>query len=197
MLLTLFTSFFQIGLFAFGGGYAVIPLLLQTVLNHAWLTEAEFTNIVAISQITPGPIAINLATFVGFRMGGVPGSLIATFGVCLPSLILVTAAMFFIAKVTHSKLLKSVFHGLRPGAAGLIASAALGMMMEEFFFEKSLITEAAEIIRSLPGSVSVFSAAVFAISFFCMFKIKINPVFVILGAALAGIAAGLLGWLPV
>jgi chromate transport protein ChrA len=105
--------------------------------------------------------------------------------------------MFFISKVNNSKLLKSVFHGLRPGAAGLIASSAIAMTMEEFFFEKSLITEAAEIIGGLPGSVSIFSVAVFAVSFFCMFKLKVNPVFVILGAALAGIAGGLLGWLPV
>jgi chromate transporter len=127
MLFTLFTSFFQIGLFAFGGGYAVIPLLLQAVLEHSWLTEAEFTNVVAISQMTPGPIAVNLATFVGFKTEGLPGALIATLGVSLPSVILVSAAMLFIARVTNSRLVKSVFHGLRPGAAGLIASSALGM----------------------------------------------------------------------
>ncbi len=192
LLITLFTSFFKIGIFSYGGGYAIIPLLREEAISRGWLTAAQFTDIVAVSNVTPGPIAINMATYVGYKTGGVSGSLTATLGVCLPSFILVSLAMYFISKVNNSALIKHAFYGLRPAAAGMIMASAAGIAWEEFFPGASL--KLSEFI--FPNTVSFVSVGVFAAAFLSLFKFKLNPVLVILSGAAISVACGLLGVLP-
>ena len=123
-LFSLFYNFFYVGAFAFGGGYAMIPLLQQIATEHGWLTAEGFTDMIAISQMTPGPIAVNMATYIGYQTAGVPGSLVATLSVCTPSFILVTLLIRLVIKYEDGPVMTSVLSVMRPVVAGLIAASA-------------------------------------------------------------------------
>ena len=134
LLWQLFVSYLKIGFFGFGGGYAMLSLIQnEVVVQHQWLTNAQFADIVAISQITPGPIAINSATYVGYSVGmqtgavwcGVLGSVIATFAVCLPSLTLMILVARFFMKLKNNRWVEGAMRGMRPAVIGMIAAAAL------------------------------------------------------------------------
>ncbi len=134
VLLELFLAYLKIGLFGFGGGYAMLSLIQnEIVIQHEWLTGAEFADIIAVSQITPGPIAINSATYVGYTVGmqlghtafGVMGSIIATLGVCLPSLTLMIVVARFFMRLKNNTVVESAMRGMRPAMIGMIAAAAL------------------------------------------------------------------------
>ena len=132
--LKLFLSFLQIGLFSFGGGYAAMPLIQeQVVTQHGWLTMTEFTDLITISQMTPGPIAINAATFVGSKISGVPGSIAATCGCILPSCIIVTLIAWFYLRYKKMKMFQSVLESLRPAVVALIASAGIAILHTAFW----------------------------------------------------------------
>ena len=132
--LQLFLSFLQIGLFSFGGGYAAMPLIQeQVVTRYGWLSMAEFTDLITISQMTPGPIAVNSATFVGIRIAGVPGALVATFGCILPSCILVTAIARLYLKYRNMSVLQGVLGSLRPAVVAMIASAGISILQTAFW----------------------------------------------------------------
>lgn len=138
----LFITFFKIGLFSFGGGYAMLALIQDEVVNkHNWITIGQFTDIIAISQVTPGPIAINTATYIGFQSSGsVLGSFVATFGVSLPSILITTLLYLFLSKFNNHPIIQNAFKGLRPIVVGLILSAALMLMNGENFIDyKSFI----------------------------------------------------------
>lgn len=120
----LFFSFLQVGLFSFGGGYAAMPLIQgQVVTMHQWLSMSEFTDLITISQMTPGPIAVNSATFVGIKVAGLPGAIAATAGCILPSCILVTVIAKLYLKYRNMELLRGVLGSLRPAVVAMIASA--------------------------------------------------------------------------
>lgn len=126
VLYDLFYTFFKIGLFTIGGGYAMIPLIEKEVVEtHTWLTMEEFMDVLAIAEMTPGPIAVNTATFVGYRLAKIPGALLGTLGVVLPSLIIITviAAYFAQSNVNEIPRIQGAFLALRPAVVGLIASA--------------------------------------------------------------------------
>ena len=126
----LFLSFLQIGALSFGGGYAAMPLIeSQIVTSHSWLTMTEFANLVTIAEMTPGPIAVNAATFVGTKIGGVPGALVATAGCILPACILVTLIAKLYLKYRNLSVLQSVLGSLRPAVVAMIASAGVLIMM--------------------------------------------------------------------
>ena len=128
--LQLFWSFLQIGLFSFGGGYAAMPLIQERVVtNHQWLSMPEFTDLVTISQMTPGPIAINSATFVGIKIAGIPGALAATFGCILPSCIIVTLIAKLYLKYRNMAMLQGVLNSLRPAVVAMIASAGISILI--------------------------------------------------------------------
>ena len=132
--LQLFLSFFQIGLFSFGGGYAAMPLIqAQIVTNHSWLSMSEFTDLVTIAEMTPGPIAVNSATFVGTKIGGVLGALVATAGCILPACILVTLIARLYLKYRNLAVLQSVLGSLRPAVVAMIASASYQQEMADAF----------------------------------------------------------------
>ena len=138
--LQLFWSFIQIGMFSFGGGYAAMPLIQgQVVTDHGWLTMSEFTDLITISQMTPGPIAVNSATFVGLKIAGIPGAVVATLGCILPSCIIVTVLAKLYLKYRSMDMLQGVLCSLRPAVVAMIASAGiliLGKQYDNFYWNK-------------------------------------------------------------
>jgi len=133
MLLKLFLGFLQVGLFSFGGGYAALPLLRQQIIIGGWMTADEFTDLLAISQMTPGPIAINTAAFVGLKTAGLPGALVATFSFILPSVIIVSLLAYLYRRYNDLPVIQNVLSGVRPAATGLILSAALYILVTALF----------------------------------------------------------------
>ena len=132
--LELFLSFLQMGLFGFGGGYAVLPLIKeQVVIQHPWLTMSEFTDLITISQMTPGPIVVNSATFIGLRIAGVGGAFVATAGSILPSCIIVTMIAKLYLKYRSLNLFQSVLMTLRPCIVAMIASAGISILITAFW----------------------------------------------------------------
>ena len=176
----LFLVFFQIGLFGFGGGYAMLSMIQgEVVTKYGWISAQEFTDIVAISQMTPGPIGINAATYVGYSATGgtVIGSIIATFAVVLPSFILMILISKFFLKHSHHPAVEAVFSGLRPAVVGLLAAAALVLMNKENFSSPS------EDQYAFTVSIVLFIAAFF----FSKSKYKINPILLIVLCGIAGL----------
>ena len=183
--LELFLTFFKIGLFTFGGGYAMLPLIMQEVESHGWMASEELINFIAVAESTPGPFAINCATYVGSEMGGVLGSFCATLGVVTPSFIVILIVAKIYEKFKQSKLVKGAMCGLRPAAVGLIASAVLTTALEVFFplgFTNILTTVTS--LEFISGIV------IFALSLFLILKKKLHPIYVILISAALGIAVG-------
>lgn len=170
----LWCVYLKIGLFGFGGGYAMLSLIQYEVVDkHHWLSLQEFTDVVAISQMTPGPIGINSTTYIGYTVtGNVWGSVIATIAVCLPSFLLVLLISFFFARFKKNKYVAAAFTGLRPMTVGLIAAAALIMMNGENFIDYK--------------SVLIFAAA-----FYLTWRYKVHPILMI---CMAGVAGVILYW---
>jgi chromate transporter len=140
ILIDLFITFFKIGAFSFGGGYAMLPLIEEEVIQvHNWIKPTEFIDILAISEMTPGPIAINSATFLGYKVAGVLGSAVSTLGVVLPSFIVMSVIFHFVYKFKESPYVEWVFKGIRPVVLGLIASAAVTVAKSTFVDIKSVI----------------------------------------------------------
>ncbi|ACB83830.1 chromate transporter [Natranaerobius thermophilus] len=126
LLLDLFITFVKIGLFSFGGGYVMIPLIREEIINtKGWLSETVFLDVIAIAEMTPGPIAINSATFVGFQVAGFWGAVVSTLGVITPSIILILISAKFLQKYYHKVQIKNFFAGVRPAVIGLILSAGI------------------------------------------------------------------------
>ena len=147
----LFLIFFKVGLFSFGGGYAILPLMQHEVVDvNKWISFQEFMDIVAVSQITPGPISINLATHVGYRIGGTIGSTIATTSVVLPSIIIISLIVIFLKKFNKLPVVQRVFKSLRITVVGLILAAGIALFVKENFIDyKSYIIFASVLIGGL------------------------------------------------
>ena len=151
----LFLSFLQIGMFSFGGGYAALPLIQeQVVTQHGWLSRSEFTDLITISQMTPGPIAVNSATFVGIRLAGFLGALAATFGCILPSCILVTVLSYLYLKYRKMSMLQSVLETLRPAVVSMIAAAGVSILITAFW------NDAVSFMSTKWDSIVIFVVAV-------------------------------------
>ena len=177
--LQLFYTFFKIGLFGFGGGYAMLSLIQgEVVTRYGWLTAQEFTDIVAISQMTPGPIGINSATYVGYQAtGSVWGSIVATSAVVLPSFILMLTISKFFLKYQHHPVVASVFAGLRPAVVGLLAAAALVLMTVDNFGSPTENTYQ-----------FVISCLLFVVAFIATYRYKASPILLIIVCGLVGLA---------
>ena len=182
----LFWSFLQVGLFSIGGGYAAMPLIQsQVVEQHLWLTMDEFTNLITIAEMTPGPIAINSATFVGIRIAGVGGAVVATLGCIAPSLILVSLLAYIYYRYKTLTLLQSVLGSLRPAVVALIASAGLSILLQMLFGGAAISLSA----------INWIGAGLFAAAFFTLRKFKWNPILVMGLCGVLGLMLGLLtGW---
>ena len=182
----LFLSFFQVGMFSFGGGFAALPLIQEQVVNiNKWLTLTEFTDLITISQMTPGPIAINAATFVGTRIAGVLGAIISTIGCILPSCIIVSLLGWLYFKYKNLPIMKGILGGLRPAVVSLIASAGVSIMILSFWGENGISLNLSDIDFI---SVGLFSATLFVLQ-----KYKLNPIYAMLGS---GIIGGILYMIP-
>ena len=189
-LFLLFWTFFQIGLFGFGGGYAMISMIQGEVVSHYhWMTMGQFTDIVAVSQSTPGPIGINSATYVGYTAlvnagyapyWGILGSFLATFAVVLPSFMLMLLISKFLMKYRNHPSVENVFSGLRPAVVGLLLAAALLLMNSENF---SSVSE-----NPWRFFISIF---LFAFAFIAQKVYRLGPIFIILLCGCAGIILGL------
>lgn len=178
--LKLFWSFFQIGLFSFGGGYASLPLIQdQVVSGHHWLSMKEFADVITISQMTPGPIAINSASFVGVKVGGVPGAMVATFGCVLPSLIIVLSLAFFYYRYRNLSMVQGVLNGLRPAVVALIAAAGIALV------ELALWTNGK--FSWAICKIDLVAIIIFLGGLFVLRKWKVNPILVMI---LAGVVGG-------
>ena len=150
--LQLFLTFFKIGVFGFGGGYAMISLIqTEVVTNHGWISAAQFADIIAISQVTPGPIAINSATYIGYTAtGSVWGSALATLGVCTPSLIIMLIASHFYLRMKDNPYVSQVMKALRPVVIGLILAAALLLLTPDNFIDwKSYLIFGAVLVAAM------------------------------------------------
>jgi chromate transporter len=135
----LFITFFTIGLFTFGGGYAMIPMINDQVIAKGWLDLATLTDFIAISEVTPGPFAINIATFIGSEVGGIFGSVCATIGVVLPSVIIIILVAWILSRFLNNRYVKSALGGIQPIIIGLILSTAITFFIKNVFFNGGAI----------------------------------------------------------
>ena len=157
--LELLWSFFQIGLFSIGGGYAAMPLIQNQVVDvHSWLTMTQFADIMTIAEMTPGPIAINSATFVGIQTAGIPGAIIATIGCVLPSCMIVMTLAYIYYRFRGLNMVQGILAMLRPAVVAMIASACLSLMILSFYGERTLPEDLAT-IQWIP--VLIFAAGFF------------------------------------
>ncbi|MBE3576512.1 MAG: chromate transporter [Limnochordales bacterium] len=171
VLLELFTTFLRIGAFSFGGGYAMIPLIEREIIDaHHWLTLEQFIDVVAISQATPGPVAINSATFVGYKVAGIPGSIAATAGVVLPSALIVLLLSWLFYRYRELPVVHDLLAGIRPATVVLIIMAAIS-------------TWSTSVVDLTSGFIAVVGVAVLAFT-------RVDPLLVLLGGAVLGLLIG-------
>ena len=183
--LQLFFSFLQVDMFSFGGGYAAMPLIQgQVVTAHKWLSMSEFTDLITISQMTPGPIAVNSATFVGIKIAGIPGALVATFGCILPSCIIVTVIAKLYLKYRNMAMLQGVLNSLRPAVVAMIASAGISILITAFWGNAAAI--------ALAGTKWIL-VVIFVVCIVLLRKIKMNPIWVMVLAGVMKVGISFIG----
>lgn len=173
-------SFFQIGLFSIGGGYAAMPLIQNQVVDiHSWLTMTQFADIMTIAEMTPGPIAINAATFVGIQVAGLPGAILATIGCVLPSCVIVMTLAWVYYRFRGLNMVQGILAGLRPAVVAMIASAGISLLIMALYGQ-----------RVLPDDLTKLDAiavALFASGLVLLRKWKVNPLWVMAGSGAAGV----------
>lgn len=182
--LSLLWNFMKVGLFSFGGGYAALPLVQQVVLDNGWLTLQEFADVVSISQMTPGPIALNAASFVGTRVAGMLGAVVATVGNVLPSLCIVLVLAWVYFRYKNLKIMQGALTGLRPAVVALIASAGISLVVIALFGSSQVINF---------DSLSFVALALFIIGLLVIRIWKISPLLIIAGSGVVGIILHVLG----
>lgn len=168
--LQLFFSFLKVGLFSIGGGYAAVPLIQsQAVEKYAWLSLNEFTDLISIAEMTPGPITINSATFIGIRTAGISGALISTLGCILPSVFIVTALFLIYRKIAKMKASQTVLSYIRPAVVALIASAGLTIL-------SGVLKPEENIFPAVP--FNIIASLLFVVAFIIIRKFKTNPIII-------------------
>lgn len=181
--LQLFIVYFQIGLFAFGGGYAAMPLIQTLIVEgKGWLTMAEFADLTTIAEMTPGPIAVNSATFVGQKMAGLPGAIVCTIGCILPSIIIVLLLAYLYTRFKEMKIVKNVLAELRPAVVAMIAGAGLTILLLGLFGTSTLSQISLSNIRMI--ELLLYLGALFLLR-----KYKTNPILIIFLSAFVGTVA--------
>ncbi len=178
--LQLFLVYFQIGLFSFGGGYAAMPLIQSLIVeDRGWLTMAEYADLTTIAEMTPGPIAVNSATFVGQKMAGLSGAIVCTIGCVLPSIIIVLILAYLYTRFKELKVVKSVLNELRPAVVAMIAGAGLTILLLGLFGTSTL----SEISISNIRMIELF---LYLLALFLLRKYKVGPIPIIFGSAILG-----------
>ena len=182
--LSLFLTFLKIGLFTIGGGYAMIPLIQDEVLSHGWLTQQQLVDFIAVSESTPGPFAINIATFVGMETYGILGALATTLGVIAPSLVIILLIAKFFLSFRENRFVKAALSGLRPTVIGLIISAAFSVGLSTFF---TMQIDFAKLDSFFANGIDYRAILLFAVLLaFSRWK-KLSPILIILSAGGLGI----------
>jgi chromate transporter len=177
---TLLISFLQIGLFSIGGGYAIIPLIQEQVVNsYNWLTLQEFTDIITISQMTPGPLAVNTASFVGIRIAGISGAIVATLGCILSGFVISIFLYNFFKKHKDTDSVSNILKGLRSSSVGLIASSASTIVLIAFFESSSFSVKLV--------NINITAIIVFMSSLFLLRKYKVNPMLIMVLTGIIGL----------
>lgn len=184
--LVLFLEFLKIGAFTFGGGYAMIPFIQETVLKHGWLTNQQLIDFIAVSESTPGAFAVNISTYVGSQVGGFFGAVCATLGVVLPAFFVILLIAKIYDKFKESKLTQGAMFGLKSTVVGLIGAAVVSIAQE-------VLLPNGFALSVFSTSLFWFSAVLFAVMLFLLLYKKISPVFIILISACSGIVAGYCG----
>ncbi len=184
--LTLFFEFFKIGLFTFGGGYAMIPLIKEIVLKYSWLTENEFYDFIGVCESTPGPVAINMATYIGSIRGGILGSFLATLGVVLPSFIIILLIAAILKSFTENRYFKGFLEGVKPVVTALITSTGLILLIKCIGYV-SLENFSFNIVPTLTFAVILLVYYLYN----KFFKRKLSAIKIIIISALLGIALSL------
>lgn len=178
--LELFWSFFQIGLFSIGGGYAAMPLIQNQVVDiHPWLSMTQFADIMTIAEMTPGPIAINAATFVGIQVAGLPGAVVATMGCVFPSsvIVMILAAIYY--RYRGLNIVQGVLGGVRPAVIAMIASAGISLFILAIYGQRTLPANI--------GSFDILAVLIFIVAFLCLRIRKMNPIWVMAGSGVLGV----------
>lgn len=180
MLFELFWAFFKVGCFSFGGGLAALPLIQQEIVEiNGWLNLTEFTDLISIAQMTPGPIAINASTFVGLRLSGFLGAIVATIGCITPALIIISILAYIYYRFKNLVVIQAILKSLRPAVVALIASAGFSII------KLALLTKG--------NSINYIGLALFVSALFILRKYKLNPILVLI---LSGVIGGFLYALP-
>lgn len=184
--LYLFLEFFKVGLFTFGGGYAMIPLIKEVVLSHGWMDEAHFIDMIGLSEVTPGPIAVNMATFVGSEQGGILGSTIATLGVILPAFIIMLLISILLKRFMKNRFVQATLGGIKTVAVALITSSAIILLSDVLFPIKY-----SDGNFSISFNFDVIKVFVLVIAGYFLIKMiikrKPSPIITIIMAALIGL----------
>lgn len=175
--LLLFWEFFVIGALSFGGGYAVLPLIEQNIVEkQAWISATEFVDLLTISEMTPGPIAINAATYAGNRVAGIPGGMIATLGVVAPSLIIVLLLAYLYKRYKEMPIIQRLINGLRPAIVALIASAGMTILLTAFFGSEPVTL----------ANLNWMAVSIFALSLYFIEKFNADPIRIIIFTGIFG-----------
>jgi chromate transporter len=187
--LNLFLTFFKIGLFSFGGGYGMIPLIEREIVLNGWITGKEFVEIISISEMTPGPIAINTATFIGYKLGGIPGAMLATAGVVIPSLIIILIVFHYFTKFQKYEIVKETICTIKPILLALIIQAVIFvagnvLLREGKEIKDLLVSFSADKLMEIFNPVTII---ITVLSLLVLLLTRLHPIIVILGAGAIGV----------
>lgn len=188
----LFYEFFKTGLFAIGGGMATLPFLYDMADKTGWFTAAQLSDMIAISESTPGPIGVNMATYVGYTTGGIIGGIIATIGLITPSIIVILIVAFFLKSFRENKYVDAAFYALRPASTGLIAGAGSTVVMLTLF-KLDLFKQTGNIINLFDWKALILAVIIFILTNYVKVTKKLHPVVFIAGSAIVGIVFGYAG----
>lgn len=186
ILLRLFFEFFKTGLFSVGGGMATLPFLYSMSDSTGWFSHAQLADMIAVSESTPGPIGVNMASYVGFATAGIPGAIVATVGLVTPSVIVILIIAKVLASFRQNKYVDAAFYGLRPCSLGLIAAAGL-LVVKIALFDFDLFAQTGNFLDIFNFKAIILAAVLIVLTRFIKLTKKLHPVVFILGSAVAGI----------
>ena len=183
--LQLFLEFFRTGLFAVGGGMATLPFLYDMAERTGWFTAAQLADMIAVSESTPGPIGVNMATYVGYTSAGVPGAVLASLGLVTPSLIVIMIVAAFLKAFRESKYVNAAFYGLRPASTAMVASAGVTVVLATFVTGE--IAAVADLVTAIDWKGVVLAAVLLVLTRWCKATKKLHPIVFIAASALVGV----------
>lgn len=184
----LFIEFFKTGLFAVGGGLATLPFLHDIAQSTGWYTEAQLADMIAVSESTPGPLGVNMATYVGYTTAGLPGALASTLGLIAPSIIIILIIAAFLNAFKSNKYVQNVFYGLRPASTGLIAASGISVAVAAL-----IKTDGAAVWNRVDVAGIILAMVLLYFTNFCKKTKGLHPIVFILGSAIIGIGLGYAG----